>query len=290
MFQSVARLLKPSRAAGYSPAAPLILINGLAEQAISWYRSRDIWQKQFDVYAPGLLVYDGPVLQDRLKSGKGITVEYLTNRLAEFLDGFVQRPPYHLVGSSLGGQISVEYAARHPDKVGRVVLLCPSGMGSEERLPIVEGARHHDYDGLVGSTFYDRSRVSREVVAYYEQKFASRPWRKALFQTVRSTKSHSVREDLLHVKAPTLVICGENDQIVDPYHVKEAVAGLPNFRFEMLPRCGHAPQLELPEIINPMVAEFLSEESREDTSRQSPRAEREARSRSRPGQPALVDG
>ena len=48
--------------------------------------------------------------------------------------------------------VAVEYAARYPEKVGRVVLLCPSGMGSEERLPITEGARHKDYTGLVAST------------------------------------------------------------------------------------------------------------------------------------------
>ena len=68
-----------------------------------------------------------------------IDIKFLTDRLAEYLDRFVQSPPYHLVASSLGGQISVEYAARYPEKVGKLVLLCPSGFGTEERLPITEG-------------------------------------------------------------------------------------------------------------------------------------------------------
>jgi len=169
----------------------------------------------------------------------------------------VQAPPYHLVASSLGGQIAVEYAASHPDKVGRVVLLCPSGMGCEEKLPVADRARHNDYQGLVASTFHDARLVPPAVVEYYERKFASRAWRKALFQTVRGTKSHSVRDKLPKLQRPTLVICGEQDQIVDPHFVRETVSGLPNFQFKMLPKCGHAPQLEQPRIVNRLVLDFL---------------------------------
>jgi len=244
----------------YRSAQPLVLVNGLAEQGESWYRNREIWQRHFDVHAPGVLVYDGPVLQERLNSRQPITVSFLTDRLAEYLDKFAQKPPYHIVGSSLGGQIAVEYAARYPEKVGRVVLLCPSGMGSEERLPITEGARHKDYTGLVASTFYDRRLASPGVVKYYEQKFASKAWRKAFFQTVRGTKGHSVRETLKRVDRPVLVICGREDRIVDTHVVREAIEGLPNFRFVNLPHCGHAPQLERPKIVNHLVLEFLREE------------------------------
>ncbi|HZL91168.1 MAG TPA: alpha/beta hydrolase [Pirellulaceae bacterium] len=241
----------------YRRARPLILINGLAEQSESWYRNRDVWQQKFDVHLPGVLVYDGPVMQERLRQGGGITVDFLTNRLSEYLDSFVQSPPYHLVGSSLGGQIAVEYTSRYPDKVDRLVLLCPSGMGSEERLPITEGARHKNYQGLVESTFCDRSMASPGIIKYYEAKFASKAWRRALFETVRGTKSHSVRDKLHLIARPTLVICGGEDRIVDSKVVRQAVDGLANFRYELLPQCGHAPQLERPQVVNRLVAEFL---------------------------------
>jgi pimeloyl-ACP methyl ester carboxylesterase len=175
----------------------------------------------------------------------------------------VQTPPYHLVASSLGGQIAVEYCSRHPDQVGRMVLLCPSGMGSEEKLPITEGARHQNYQGLVESVFYDRRLASPGVVQYYARKFSSRNWRRAMFQTVRGTKSHSVNDRLPKVKRPTLVICGREDRIVDPYHVEEVVSGLSNFRFVMLDRCGHAPQLEMPRVVNRLVTDFLCEQPAE---------------------------
>jgi pimeloyl-ACP methyl ester carboxylesterase len=261
MLQQILNLLGIPSSDAYRRAQPLILVNGLAEQGESWYLNRNVWQEHFDVHSPGVLVYDGPVMQDRLTGGQPINIDFLTDRLAEYLDRFVQSPPYHLVASSLGAQISVEYAARHKEKVDKLVLLCPSGFGSVERLPVMEGARAKNYQGLVESTFFDRRCASPRIVKYYEQKFASKPWRRALFETVRGTKSHSVRDKLTQFDRPTLVICGREDRIVDPHEVHEAVKDIPNYRFVMVPHCGHAPQLECSRLINRMVVEFLNSDA-----------------------------
>jgi pimeloyl-ACP methyl ester carboxylesterase len=196
-------------------------------------------------------------MQERLAKRQTIDIDFLTDRLAEYLDRFVQSPPYHLVASSLGAQISVEYAARHQEKVDKLVLLCPSGIGLSERFPVMEGARSRNYQGLVESTFFDHRRASPRMVKYYEQKFASKPWRRALFETVRGTKGHSVRDKLTKFNRPTLVICGREDRIVDSQDVYEAVKDIPNYRFVMIPSCGHAPQLECSRLINRLVVEFL---------------------------------
>ena len=212
---------------------------------------------------PALLVYDGPVMQDRLQARQPISVGFFVDRLATYLDQFVQDPPYYLVGSSLGGQIVVEYAAQHPDKVAKIALLCPSGMGSEEQLPVLDSFRHNDFEGLVASTFADRSRVHPAVVDQYRAKFASRAWRRAFFETVRGTKNHSVANQLPQISKPALVICGEADAIVDPEHVRKTVSGVPGFRFEMIPGCGHAPQLECPEIVHSLICDFFLGDERQ---------------------------
>ncbi len=261
MLQQILKLLGIPCSDAYRRAQPLILVNGLAEQGESWYLNRNVWQKHYDVHSPGVLVYDGPIMQDRLAGGQPINIGFLTDRLEEYLDRFAQSPPYHLVASSLGAQISVEYAARHPEKVDKLVLLCPSGFGSVERFPVMEGARSKNYQGLVESTFFDHRRASPRIVKYYEQKFASKPWRRAVFETVRGTKSHSVRDKLTLFDRPTLVICGREDRIVDPHEVHEAVKDIPNYRFVMVPHCGHAPQLECSRLINRMVVEFLGSDA-----------------------------
>jgi pimeloyl-ACP methyl ester carboxylesterase len=248
----------------YFRRTPLVLINGLAEQSESWYRNREALQKHFEIHTPGVLVYGGPVLQERLAQKQAITVGYLTQRLAEYLDKFVQTPPYHLVGSSLGGQIAVQYASLYPKNIDRLVLLCPSGMGSEERLPIMESGRQRDYRGLVESTFWDKRLASPQIVNYYEEKFKSKAWRKALFETVRSTKAHSIRDRLSLIKRPVLVICGGEDRIVDTHVAQAAVAPLPNYRCVTITRCGHAPQLEQPQIVNRLIVQFLRGEETSD--------------------------
>ena len=258
MFKNLFQWLGLSPRDVYRQNQSLILINGLAEQGESWYPNRNVWQQEYNVHTPGVIVYGGQVMQDRLAARQPIDIKFLTDRLGQFLDQFVQAPPYHLVASSLGGQLAIEYAARHPEKVGKIILLCPSGFGTEEKLPITEGARHKNYQGLVESTFFNRSYASPRVVKYYEQKFACKRWRKAFFETVRGTKSHSVREKLSLVESPTLVVCGREDRIVDPHGVYDAVQHLANFEYVLLPRCGHAPQLECPQLVNRMVLDFLN--------------------------------
>jgi pimeloyl-ACP methyl ester carboxylesterase len=108
---------------------PLVLINGLAEQAESWYCNLDAWRRHFDVYTPHLLAYEGAALHRRIEAGQTVDIDYLVERLHEYVDGFVQAPPYHMVANSLGGKVAVEFAARYPDQVARLVLPCPSPFG-----------------------------------------------------------------------------------------------------------------------------------------------------------------
>jgi pimeloyl-ACP methyl ester carboxylesterase len=242
----------------YARRQSLVLINGLSEQPESWFRNHWFWRRYFDVQMPNLLVYDGPGLHQRIDAGLPITVDHLVEQLHLYLRSFVQMPPYHLVAASLGGKIAVEYAVRYPDEVSRVVLLCPSGMGDEERLPIVEGVRRNDLRALVDSVFYDPSRLDPKLLTYYARQFANRRWRTGLLRTIRGTMDHSVRERLALVQQPTLLISGRQDKIVDPNHAAEAAKLLPQGHFLSIPQCGHAPQMERPWLINRLVAHFLS--------------------------------
>src|SRR5207302_119811 len=139
-----------------------------------------------------------------------------------YLTHFVQTPPYHLVAASLGGKVAIEYAVRYPENVSRLVLLCPSGMGDQERLPIVEGVRRNDLKALVDSVFYDVRKIDARLISYYEKQFANRRWRSGLLRTIRGTMDHVVRDRLPLVRQPTLFIAGRNDKIVDPKVAGEA--------------------------------------------------------------------
>jgi pimeloyl-ACP methyl ester carboxylesterase len=208
---------------------------------------------------PNLLVYDGAVLQTRIESKQPITVDFLVDQLHEFLTRFVQTPPFHLVASSLGGKVAVEYAARNPQMVSRMVLLCPSGMGDVERLPIVEGVRKNDMRALVESVFYNpRKHTDGEMIRFYKRVFPDRRWRSGMVRTARGTMDHSVRPQMKNLACPTLLISGRNDKIVCPKVAAEAAADIPKGQFLLLPRCGHAPQIEKAWLVNRLVVHFLT--------------------------------
>jgi pimeloyl-ACP methyl ester carboxylesterase len=246
-------------AAPYVRRPPLVLINGLAEQAESWYCNLDAWRRHFDVHQPNLLAYEGPALHRRIDAGQPIDVDYLVGRLHEYLDGFVQAPPYHLVANSLGGKVAVEFAARYPDQVARLVLLCPSGLSDVERLPVIDGVRRSDLRTLVDSVFNDPGHTDPNLLAYYAKQFANRRWRAGLLRTIRGTMDHRVRDRLGRVTQPTLLVVGGEDRIVDPHQAIAAAGLLPRGKLVVLEECGHAPQIEKADVVNRLVIEFLQE-------------------------------
>ena len=251
-------LIARIRPKSYGRRPRLILINGLAEQHESWFRNRRFWSRYFDVYVPNFLVYDGECLHQRINNKEPITVDYLVEELHQYLHRFVQNPPYHLVSSSLGGKVAVEFSVRYPELVDRLVLLCPSGMGDEEQLPIMDGVIRNDMYTVVKSVFHKTRYIDSDLVKYYKLALASRKWKTGLLRTIRGTMGYTVRAKMRELTQMTLLITGEKDRICDPKTASEAAQEIPNGHFLEIPQCGHAPQIERHWLINRLVVHFLT--------------------------------
>lgn len=242
----------------YQTRPPMILVNGLAEQADSWCTNRPAWSKQFDVKVPELLVYDGDALHRHIETGGEVTVGYLADRLHTFLEEFVQKPPYHLVGSSLGCQVILTYAIRNPEKVGKIVLMAPSGFYGDENLPVIEGVSRSNYGTLVGSVFYRKYLANEDLIRAFERKFKDRKWKKGVLKTLRGTVGHSVSDLLDKVPHPVLVIWGADDKVLSdvPGSIRAADRMI-RARQVVIPKCGHAPQIEKSRLVNSLVSKYL---------------------------------
>jgi pimeloyl-ACP methyl ester carboxylesterase len=255
--ESIVRAERPPPAPyGRKPA--LVLVNGLAEQSETWFRNHRVWRRHFDVTMPNLFAYDGPVVHRRLEAGLPITIDFLVGQLHQHLEEFVQTPPYHLVANSMGGKIAIEYAARYPDRVASMVLICPSGLSRSEELPIVDGVRRFGVESIIDSVFHNRRCVEPAMLDYYTRQSKNRRWRLGFANTIRGTKDHCVRDRLVDVKQPTLLISGEEDRIVNREEVKAAAGDLSQGQFLVIPHCGHAPQIEKPRFINRLVVRYLT--------------------------------
>ena len=60
-----------------------------------------------------------------------------------------------------------------------------------------------------------------------------------------------------HVDCPTLVVHGEADAPVPLAHAESVVVAMPNARLEVIPAGGHRPDIRTPDLVNPLLLNFL---------------------------------
>ena len=125
-------------------------------------------------------------------------------------------------------------------------------------MPIVDGVRRFGVESIIDSVFLNRRCIEPALVDYYTRQSRNRRWRTGFANTIRGTKDHCVRDRLVDVKQPTLLISGEEDRIVNREEVRAAAGDLSQGQFLMIPRCGHAPQIEKPRLINRLVVRYLT--------------------------------
>ncbi|MGA2060787.1 MAG: alpha/beta fold hydrolase [Thermoguttaceae bacterium] len=240
----------------------VVLINGLAAQAESWYRNVDCWRRHFELHTPALVDYESDALHNRIDARLPVDVNFFVEELHLYLRSFVQQRPVHLLANSMGGKVAVEFAVRFPDLIASLVLLSPSGLSREERLPMIGGVKRSNVQSIVESVFYDPRHARQEVMECYRRNYTSRRWRIGAMRIIRGTMGHSVRDLMPLVQQPTLVIVGREDRIVDCNESIEAARNLPDGRIVILNHCGHAPQIEKAAAVNRLVAKFIRSQTR----------------------------
>jgi pimeloyl-ACP methyl ester carboxylesterase len=65
-------------------------------------------------------------------------------------------------------------------------------------------------------------------------------------------------DNLASITAPTLIIWGQQDQIIPVAHAQVAKERIPNAKLHIFDPCGHIPPRERPEEFNNLVLEFLA--------------------------------
>jgi pimeloyl-ACP methyl ester carboxylesterase len=149
-----------------------------------------------------------------------------------------------VIGNSIGGWIAAELALRHPERLGRIVLV--DAVGIE-----VEGHPVADLSALPPSrvaeySWYDPSKAPvidpSTMPPAAQEIFAGNRGALALYGGTMGDASLLGR--LGGVAVPTLVLWGEADRIVDVEYGRAFAAAIPGARFVVLQRVGHVPQME----------------------------------------------
>lgn len=112
--------------AGEKTRPPLILLHGSSMNATMWIGDMPKHANAYRVYAPDMPGEPGKSDENQLSFDTNDYTDWLLDVITE-----LNAVKPILIGASLGGWLAARFAAAHPDLVGKLVLLCPGGIGSQ---------------------------------------------------------------------------------------------------------------------------------------------------------------
>jgi 3-oxoadipate enol-lactonase len=200
----------------------------------------------------------------------GYTYQNYSLDLRDLLDRLKIDVPAHLVALSMGGGIALQFALDHPQRIASLVLVdstvpgfdySPEYADAIEELVRVarsEGPRtaldqvwlpHPLFDGI--RRFPDRFDFLKSIVLAY-------PARDYLDETEYPQPQWQVIDRLNEIRAPTLVLVGEQDLPDFRLLAEILAANISTAREEVIPDAGHLPNLEQPHAFNDALLRFLA--------------------------------
>lgn len=275
------RQVRVLRAAGpRSGGEPQLLVHGLGGSSVTWVEVMEGLSAYGDVVAVDLPGFGRTPITDR----DPITMKGYVDFVLEVADALGWES-FTLHGNSMGGLVGTLLAARHPDRVDRLVLvspalpprsplgfLCPSRATIDGMLPIATSSLTALALGLVGLAgpgldarrnrallrliFPDPDGVDRAVLDLMAADFAEDidgvDRRRALLAATRSISPlwadpRRLWRAVRRVQAPTLVLGGTRDALVPARVLRAVLAARPDWEGHVLDDRRHALMLEDPE-------------------------------------------
>ncbi len=171
-----------------------------------------------------------------------------------------------LCGASMGGMIAMEAARQEPDRVVGLALLGTSARPeSPEMRELREGAIQLFAQGQAAEVIKLNVRFAfhpdQAADAALIQAYIDFVLRAGASQLIRQNRAVIHRPDArLHLpqrRKPTLVMCGDCDQLTPPTLSEEIASLASGAELHMVPRCGHMLTMEKPQWVNARLLDWL---------------------------------
>ena len=238
-------------ACGPADAPPLLLLPGAAFSSTMWYPNVAGLNNHFRIYALDII---GDMGKSVLIGPKPALSDYET-WLSDVLDELALQETY-LAGLSVGGYIAARQAMDAPERVRRLVLMSPAGFvpfrkrfwlalaGFLLPVPLPERLKW-----MLGG-------VSPHTVDVFRQATTRTDFRYNMLVPKKFTG-----DELARIKAPTLLLMGDQDGVFSGQAVFSRVRGwVKDIRCEWVPGAGHAQSLDRPDRVNQALVDFLGSE------------------------------
>ncbi len=181
--------------------------------------------------------------------------------------------PCHFVGLSMGGFVGLRVGIRRPDLLKSLTII-ESSSDPEAK----EAARRYRMLSIVARWIGLRVVADRVMAIMFGQKFLNDPdradlkheWKERMVANHRIGITRAVSgiitregitEQLDQIKAPTLIIVGDQDVATVPEKAEKMHAGIPNSKLVIIPDAGHTSTVEEPEAVTAAMADFLNSQA-----------------------------
>jgi 3-oxoadipate enol-lactonase len=244
--------------------APVVLVHGLGYARWGWEPVVPALTESFTV-----LTFDNRGIgSSDVPSGPYTTAAMAADVLA-VLDA-AGHEQAHVVGTSLGGMVAQELAIAAPERVGRLVLACTTP-GGAEAFPLPErtlalmaeapslapdvALRRFVENALADATVAERPELVQRI---YEKRLQFPPDPGGWHAQAAAGAAHDAFARLSQIEAPTLVLHGTDDGVVDPRNAELLERELPNASRVMFEGAGHLFFWEQPDRFVEVVRDFLT--------------------------------
>jgi len=222
-------------ACGPKDAPPLLLLHGSSSNTAMWLADVAAWSRHFRVYAVDLLGEPGLSAPSRPALASEAHALWLDDVLAALA---VQRTS--IVGVSLGGWLAIDYATRRPERVDRLALLCPGGVGRQKWGVLVMAVLLMPF-GQWGQRTTMKLAIGSASAAEMPPAFAEFLLLIHRHFKPRREKLPTFDDDTLRrLTMPVLAIVGGRDTFLDSYDTRRRLEhAAPHATVNLLPDAGH---------------------------------------------------
>ncbi len=249
---------------GPKDAPVLLLLHGFGSSLQTW----DVWAEKLDkkyrvirLDLPGFGL-TGPSPSDDYSELNDL------NTLTRFVDS-LGITDLSVVGHSMGGKIAWTFAAAHAERVKALVLMAPDGFPQPEAIgtkpyamPAIMGVMKYSLPKYfvrksIEPAFVDLNELDDKLVNRYHDMLRAPGVRAAILSRANQTIYTDPVPRLKQIKAPTLLIWGEEDKMIPSSNAKSYAAVLENSETVLIPKLGHLLHEEHAEMGLAKVTEFL---------------------------------
>jgi pimeloyl-ACP methyl ester carboxylesterase len=175
---------------------------------------------------------------------------------------------FNIIGNSMGGSIAGNYAVEYPDMVKTLALFDSAGVvtpvKSERALLLEKGINplvakdEKGYDRLLEIVFNKPPQLPSVIKKYLaKQAMKAAPLNEKIYNEISNTDITALESKLNKITAPTLIVWGDKDKVIDVSSVLIFKKKIKNSQSAIIKECGHLPMMEKPQETASIYQNFL---------------------------------